>query len=114
MCIVWTKLAYANQLGLAKPAKFVGTLLSEFSTIPATSGDQTLDSVLEQYSELFQPELGCYTGKSFLLKESQGAKFRTARPIPYALQSKVESTLLKMERDGVIERVTSAVSAAPL
>ena len=92
----------------------VGTLPSEFSTIPATSGDQTLDSVLEQYSELFQPELGCYTGKSFLLKESQGTKFHTARPIPYALQSKEESTLLKMERDGVIERVTSAVSAAPI
>lgn len=72
----------------------VGTLPSEFSTIPATSGNQTLDSVLEQYSELFQPELGCYTGKPFLLRESQGAKFPTARPIPYALQSKVESAYL--------------------
>ena len=30
------------------------------------------------------------------------------------LLSKVESTSLKMERDGVIERVTSAVSAAPI
>lgn len=76
----------------------VGTLPSDFSTITATSGDQTLDSVLEQYSEMFQPELGCYTGKPVALKESQGAKFHKARPIPYALQSKVESTLLKMER----------------
>ena len=49
-----------------------------------------------------------------MLNESKGAKFHKARPVPYALQSKVESTLLKMERDGVIGRVTSAVSAAPI
>lgn len=42
------------------------------------------------------------------------AKFHKARPVSYALQSKVERTLLKMEKDGVIERVTSAVSAAPI
>lgn len=91
---------------MAKPTKFESCW--KFSTIPG------LDSVLEQYSELFQPEVECYTRKPFLLKESQGAKFHTARPIPYTLQSKGESTLLKMERDGVIERVTSAVSAAPI
>jgi len=78
------------------------------------SRNPTLDSVLRQYDELFQPELGCYTGEPVKLNESKGAKFRKARAVPYALQSKVESTLLKMEKDGVIERVTSAVSAAPI
>ena len=52
------KLDWQNLPGLNN----VGTLPSDLSTIPVTSGDQTLDSVLEQYSELFQPELGCYTG----------------------------------------------------
>jgi len=49
-----------------------------------------------------------------VLDESKGAKFHKARAVPYALQSKVESTLLKMEKDGVIERVKPAVSAAPI
>ena len=53
------KLDWQNLPGLNN----VGTLPSDLSTIPVTSGDQTLYSVLEQYSELFQPELGCYTGK---------------------------------------------------
>lgn len=85
-----------------------------FPSASASQGNPTLDSVLRQYDELFQPELGCYTGEPVVLNESKGAKFRKARAVPYALQSKVESTLLKMEKDGVIERVTSAVSAAPI
>ena len=90
--------------------------LNHIGPLPSVQGstsNQTLDSVLEQYSELFQTQLGCYTGTPVVLNESREAKFHKARPVPYALQSKVESTLLKMEKDGVIERVTSAVSAAP-
>ena len=82
------------------------------STHPETLANQTLASVLEKYSELFQPQLGCYTGNPVVLNESKEAKFHKARPVPYALQSKDESALLKMEKDGVIERVTSANSAA--
>ena len=70
--------------------------------------------VLQQYDELFQSELGCYTGEPVVLNDSKGAKFHKARVVPYALQSKVESTLLKMEKDGVIQRVTSAVSEATI
>ena len=74
----------------------------------------TLDSLLLKYDELFQPQLGCYTGDAVVLNESKGAKFHKARPIPYAIQTRVESALLKMEKDGVIERISSAVSAAPI
>ncbi|CAB3989970.1 Transposon Tf2-9 poly, partial [Paramuricea clavata] len=66
------------------------------------------------YDELFQPQLGCYTGDAVVLNESKGAKFHKARPVPYAIQTRVESALLKMEKDGVIERISSAVSAAPI
>ena len=81
----------------------IGPLPSPASSVPGSTGNQTLDSVLEQYSELFQTRLGCYTGTPVVLNESKEAKFHKARPVPYALQSKVESTLLKMEKDGVIE-----------
>ena len=83
-------------------------------TTSSSNATQPLELVLEEYNELFYGELGCYTGKPVVLNESKGAKFCKARPVPYALQSKVEKTLLKMEKDGVIERVTSADSAAPI
>ena len=80
----------------------------------ASQGNATLDSVLQQFDELFQPELGCYTGEPVVLNDSKGAKFHKARAVSYALQFKVESTLLKMEKYGVIQRVTTAVSAVPI
>ena len=104
------KLDWKNLPGL----NHIGPLPCRPSTHPETLGNQTLASVLEKYSELFQPQLGCYTGDPVVLNESKEAKFHKARPVPYALQSKVESALLKMEKDGVIERVTSANSAAPI
>jgi len=103
--LVWKNLPGLNH---------IGPLPSPASSVPGSTGNQTLASVLEQYSELFQPQLGCYTGTPVILNESKEAKFHKARPLPYALQSKVERTLLKMEKDGVIKRVTSAVSAAPI
>ena len=105
--LIDVKLDWKNLLGL----NHIGSI---FPSASAPQGNPTLDSVLQQYDELFQSELGCYTGEPVVLNESKGAKFHKARAVPYALQSKVENTLLKMEKDGVIERVTSAVSAAPI
>ena len=79
-----------------------------------TDNHKTLEALLSQYDELFEPQLGCYTGEPVVLNESTGAKFHKARPVPYALQNRVENALLKMEKDGVIERVSSATSAAPI
>lgn len=83
---------------------------SSANTVP--QGNQTLTAIIEQCGELFQPLIGCYTGKLVVVNESKKAKFYKARPVLYALQSKVENALLNMERDGVIERVSSASSAA--
>ena len=49
-----------------------------------------------------------------MLNESKETKFHETRPVPYALQSKVENAFSKMERDGAIERVSSASSASPI
>ena len=104
------KLDWKNLPGL----NHIGPLPCYSSANPVPPENQTLESVLEQYSELFQPQLGCYIGDPVVLNESKEAKFHKARPVPYALQSKVENALLKMEKDGVIERVRSASSAAPI
>ena len=48
----------------------------------APQGNATLDSVLQQYDELFQPELGCFTGETVVLNESKAAKFHNASAVP--------------------------------
>ena len=56
-----------------------------FPSAPAPPGNPTLDSVLQQYDKLFQPELGCYTGEPVVLNESKEAKLPKARAVPCAL-----------------------------
>jgi hypothetical protein len=38
-----------------------------------------------------------------VLNESKGAKFHKAHPVPYAIQKRVESAVLEMEKDGYRE-----------
>jgi len=77
----WTKLDWKNLPGL----NHIGPI---FPSVSASQGNPTLDSVLQQYDELFQPKLRCYTGEPVVLNESKGAKFHKARAVPYAFQSK--------------------------
>ena len=103
------KLDWNNLPGIESPSFTTTATCSKIS-----ENKNTLDSLLSKHDELFQPQLGCYTGDAVVLNESKGAKFHKARPVPYAIQTRVESALLKMEKDGVIERISSAVSAAPI
>ena len=103
------KLDWNNLPGIEAPSF---TTTATCSKIPENKN--TLDSLLSKYDELFQPQLGFYTGDAVVLNESKGAKFHKARPVPYAIQTRVESALLKMEKNGVIERISTAVSAAPI
>ena len=59
-----------------------------------TDNHKTLEALLSQYDEPFEPQLRCYTGEPVVLNESTGAKFHKARPVPYALQKRVENALL--------------------
>ena len=73
----WEKFPGLNHMG-SLPSSFA-------STNPVSTVNEKLESVLEQYSELFQPQLGCYTREPVVLNESKVAKFYKARPVPYAL-----------------------------
>ena len=53
-----------------------------FPSASAPQGNAALDSVLQQYDELFQLKLGCYTGEPVVLNESKTAKFHKARAVP--------------------------------
>ena len=73
-----------------------------------------LQSVIQKHSCLFESNLGCYNGPPVDLKVSKEPKFYKARSVPYGLKSKVETALLNVERDGVIDRVASGPCATPI
>ena len=74
-----------------------------------------MSELLCKYDKLFDTSVvGCYTGEPIELTVQQMPSFHKARPVPYALQDKVESTLKSMEANGIIERVSTATCAAPI
>lgn len=72
------KLDWKNLPGL----NHIGPLPCSSSANPVPPRNQTLESVLEQYSKLFQPQLGCHTGDPVVLNENNEAKFHKAGPVP--------------------------------
>lgn len=73
-----------------------------------------LTSLLQEHETLFDSGLGCYNGPPEHLKVTETPGFHKARPVAYALRTKVEKALTKMENEGVIKKVTSAPCAAPI
>jgi hypothetical protein len=58
--------------------------------------------------------LHCYTGDPVELSVTKQPKFCKARPVPYAMQSRVETALLQIEKEGVITKVSTLPCAAPV
>ena len=75
-----------------------------------------LRSLLDKYAEVFKEGLGQLEGheaKICVDREAQ-PKFCKARPIPYAMRSKVEEELAQLQRQGIITPVQFADWAAPI
>ena len=75
-----------------------------------------LQEVLQRFESVFDPELGTYTGEpvDFCIDHSKEPKFCAARPVPYALREEVEVELDRMEREGIVEKVTQSRWASPI
>lgn len=80
------------------------------------NGNNNLNNLLDRYKELFNGELGRFTGGSARLRVREGAEpvFCRARPLPYALRERVDRELDDMLRSGVIEPVETSEWATPL
>lgn len=74
----------------------------------------SLDGLLD--TELFTEELG--TIKSFQAKlnvdPQASSKFIKARTVPYALKSAIEDELDRLEREGIIEKISYSEWATPI
>ena len=75
-----------------------------------------MESLLANYADLFQPELGTFQGTTVDLRVSPDAqpKFFKARAVPYILKEKIENELDRLLSQGVIEPIQFAKWAAPI
>lgn len=83
-------------------------------SVHSVSVATSLEQVLEKHSPLFSSGLGCYNGPPISFSVTKDAPFFKARNVPYAIQPQVERALNKMETDGVIKKVSTATTAAPI
>ena len=93
-------------------------LTLNWSKINAVSkhAERSVEYLVDKYGELFLDELG--TIKSFqaeLRVEPQDRpKFFKARPVTYALRLPIEEELDRLEREGIIDKVTHSEWATPV
>ena len=80
------------------------------------STDGPVGDLVKQFPEVFTDELGCL--KDFKVHipvpVDTAPKFSKARPVPYAMRTRVEEELDRLEEQGVWRRVQYARWAAPL
>ena len=77
---------------------------------------ETLQTVLERHESVFNSELGMLKGVQAKIHVDRDAAplFFKARPLPYAMKSKVEAELKKLEASKIIEPVKFSEWAAPV
>lgn len=78
--------------------------------------DQELESLLDEYKEVFGKDLGRVKGITAKIHIDEGAKpkYFKARPVPFALRDKVSKELDRLEEMGTIEKVQYSEWAAPI
>ena len=92
----------------------------KFGTVAAIEQEsgmpKALQDVMNINDEIFKPELGhCITVKATLiLQEGANPKFCKPRKLPFALKPVVGDELDRLEKQGVIEKVSHAEWATPI
>ena len=78
----------------------------------------TLQDVLQRHGDVFKKELGTVRGvyaKLYVVNDLNAQpRFCKTRTVPYALQTKVNQELDRLEKAGVIEPIQFADWAAPV
>ena len=95
---------------------WLGTLRLDWQRIFKVESPRTLQGVLEENSDVFKPGLGKLNGVTAKLyvDSSVQPRFHKPRPLPFALRSKVDEELDRLQGLGVILPVQFADWAAPI
>ena len=82
----------------------------------STHSTGSLEYLLDKYGDIFKSELG--TIKSFAAKlevrPGEQPKFCKSRTVPFAVRGAIEDELDRLEREGVLEKVTHSEWATPI
>ena len=79
-------------------------------------GNLSLDKIISKHAPVFKEELGLVKGVTAKLHVDPTAtpRFCKARSVPYALRSRIEQELTRLEDSGIIERVEFSDWATPI
>jgi len=88
----------------------------DWKAINKVKSETALADVLNKYPDVFREELGTLKGHQAKIYVDPDAapKYCKARPVPYAMQPKVEAELERLENEGIIKPVHFADWAAPI
>lgn len=80
------------------------------------SNIEEISAITKKYSEVFKEGLGKYTGHpvTIYLKPGATPKFLKARPVPYAIKSKVEKEIDRLVHEGVLRSTAFSEWATPV
>ena len=86
-----------------------------WSSLFQVQGEKRL-SLVERFPALFGPGVGILEGSQgrITLKEGAQPNVYRPRPVPYALQEKVDSELSRLQNEGILRPVESSQWAAPI
>jgi len=99
--------------------KNTSTLLmtqKQFGVVSSVSmPDKCLQDILDIHSDLFKAGLGCTTiTAKLILKNDTQPKYCKPRKLPFALKPIVGAELNRLEKDGVLEKVSHSDWATPI
>lgn len=87
-----------------------------FAQLNEISTEETLESLLNRFAELFDGKLGKFKYNTINLNIEPNVKpiFCKPRPVPYAFRDTIEAELIRLEKLGVIEPIPTSEWGTPL
>ena len=84
--------------------------------VSGVNADPQLHPMLEEFPNVFNDQLGCFTGERVTIAVDPDAvpRFFKARPVPLAYRPRVDAELERQIRLGLLEEVRDSKWAAPL
>ena len=95
---------------------WISQLKVRWARVHRVTAVETVESLCEKYSSVFQPQLAMLKGITAKIHVTNGAvpKFCKPRPVPYALKEAVEKQLVKLVSEGVLTPANYSEWAAPI
>lgn len=94
----------------------IPVLSNMYNVIQVDLNKKNVNSIFDDYSDVFSEDLGCYNGGYVHLYTQPDAvpRFLRARPVPFAIREKIDTELELMIKQGVIQQVNTSEWATPI